>query len=373
MPFPVGKIVFCMQLGEPNVAINRLEVIMLYDEVFTFEHLFECFKQCCKGVRWKPSTQIYEAQAVRNVCETLNHLKKRNYKSKGFHTFYIHERGKVRFIQSIHISERVVQKCLCNYCLTPTFRPTFIYDNGACMKGKGTHFAVRRLKTHLLKYYKEHGNKGYVLIFDLHDYFNSINHEILLQKVRQKITDDDLFNIYKYFVSCFEGNGLGLGSQISQISSSIYLNGLDHYIKEKLHIKFYGRYMDDGYLISNSKWELQECLEGIKKELQDLKIELNLKKTKIVKIQDGFRFLKRTFYLKPDGKIIMKPYKKNIQKYKTKYRKLCKKGVSQEALDILQQTFIGYLKEFHYKDNYTRRIVECLDQKNCQKSQKMLC
>lgn len=355
-----------MQLGEPNVAISGLEVIMFYDEVFNFEHLFECYKKCCKGVRWKPSTQIYEAQAVRNVCATLEKLKERNFKSKGFHTFYIHERGKVRFIQSIHISERVVQKCLCDYCLTPLFRPTFIYDNGACMKGKGTHFAVRRLKVHLQKYYKQYGHTGYVLLFDLHDYFNTINHDVLFEKVRQKIKDDDLFNIYKYFISCFEGNGIGLGSQVSQISSSIYLNGLDHFIKEKLHIKYYGRYMDDGYLISNSKWELRECLEEIKKVLADLKIELNTKKTKIVKIQEGFRFLKRTFFLKPDGKIIMKPYKKNIQRYKRKYRKLLKKGISQEALEVLEQTFKGYLKEFHYHDYYTRRVKECLSQKKCQ-------
>lgn len=344
----------------------RCEKQLTYDEVFTFDNLLNCAKACFKGVRWKPSTQIYETQMIKNVSETYKILQNRKYKSKGFHTFYIHERGKVRYIQSVHISERVVQKCLCDYCLTPTFAPTFIYDNGACMKNKGTHFAVRRLKTHLSKYYREHGHTGYVLLFDLHNYFNSINHEVLLEKVKPKIKDEELFNIYKYFIDCFKGDGLGLGSQISQISASIYLNGLDHYIKEKLHIKYYGRYMDDGYLICNSKYELKHCLECIKEIVKDLKIELNEHKTQIKKLQDGFRFLKRNFCLKPDGKIVMKPYKKNIQRYKTKYRKLLKKGASQQTLDVLQQTFVGYLKEFHYKDYYTGRIRKCLDQENCQ-------
>lgn len=341
---------------------------MIYDEVFTFEHLWECYKNCCKGVRWKTSTQLYENQAMKNVCDTFDLLKKRKYKSKGFHTFYIHERGKVRFIQSIHISERVVQKCLCDYCLTPTFKPTFIYDNGACQKGKGTHFAVRRLKTHLLKYYREHNsNKGYVLLFDLHDFFNSINHEALFEKTKPKIEDKELFEIYKYFINRFKGNGIGLGSQVSQISASIYLSGLDHFIKEKLHIKYYGRYMDDGYLISNSKEELEHCLKYIRNEVFKLKIELNEKKTHIAKLDKGFRFLKRTFFLKQDGYISMKPYKKNIQRYKVKYRKLLKKGVDTKTLEILHQTFVGYLKEFRYKDYYTGGIVKChLEQKNCQ-------
>ena len=98
----------------------RCEKQLTYDEVFTFDNLLTCAKACFKGVRWKPSTQIYETQMIKNVSETYKILKNRKYKSKGFHTFYIHERGKVRYIQSVHISERVVQKCLCDYCLTPT-------------------------------------------------------------------------------------------------------------------------------------------------------------------------------------------------------------------------------------------------------------
>ena len=328
-----------------------------YDEVFTFDNLLTCAKSCFKGVRWKPSTQIYETQMIKNVSDTYKLLKERKYKSKGFHTFYIHERGKVRYIQSVHISERVVQKCLCDYCLTPTFAPTFIYDNGACMKKKGTHFAVRRLKTHLSKYYREHGHTGYVLLFDLHNYFNSINHEVLLQKVRPKIKDDELFNIYKYFIDCFKGDGLGLGSQISQISASIYLNGLDHYIKEKLHIKGYGRYMDDSYAIHESKEFLEELLKGIVEIAGSLGITVNLKKTRICKLSDHWRFLQIQYSLTDTGRVIQKINPKRLTAMRRKMKKLAPKLTEKEFTDFFRSWFKN-----HYKimSRYQRNNIETL-------------
>ena len=65
------------------------------------------------------------------------------------------------------------------------------------------------------------------------------------------------------FIDDFGEVGLGLGSQISQVSALMYPNKLDHYIKEELRIQAYGRYMDDGYLVHESKEHLQHCLQEI--------------------------------------------------------------------------------------------------------------
>ena len=73
--------------------------------------------------------------------------------------------------------------------------------------------------------------------------------------------------------------GLGLGSQISQIMELLVLNGLDHFIKERLHIKYYIRYMDDFILIHPDKNYLKYCLTEINKKIIELGLELNKKTT----------------------------------------------------------------------------------------------
>lgn len=332
---------------------------MNFNEVFTLTHLYKCGKDACKGVRWKASTQNFECQLMRNVGALKRDLDKGIYKSKGFHFFVTRERGKPRDIQSVHISERTVQKCLCDYCLLPTFRPMFIYDNAACLKKKGVHFAIRRLKAHLHRYYLENNsNEGYILLFDVKNFFASIDHNILISFVRAKVYDVRLANLYEYFIRCFAGDkGLGLGSQVSQVSAAIYMNGFDHHFKDVLGIKYFGRYMDDGYIICKSKEQLNIYKLEIEICLAKLKLTPNLNKTQIYKLKDGFTFLKRRFVLYENGKLSAKPYKPNILRYKRKVKKLIKKKVEISKIITLTKTFrTGYLKEFNYYDRYTKTI-----------------
>ena len=115
---------------------------------------------------------------------------------------------------------------------------------------------------------------------------------------------------------------MGLGSQISQVLALASANRLDHYIKEVLRIKGYGRYMDDGYLIHPSKEYLQNCLVHIKEICAILGIKLNTKKTQIVKLSHGFTWLKIRFYLTETGKVVRKIYKRSVTRMRRKMKKL---------------------------------------------------
>lgn len=150
-----------------------------FDAVFTFDNLYHSYKKCCLGVGWKASTQRYRVNAIANVNDTLRQLKEGKFKSRGFYTFIRVERGKERNIKSVHISERVVQRCLCDYSLIPILSRSFIYDNSACMAGKGIHFAVNRLVCHLQRHYRKYGKNGYALVFDFSKYFDNIEHKPL--------------------------------------------------------------------------------------------------------------------------------------------------------------------------------------------------
>lgn len=291
-----------------------------FDKVFTFDNLYCAFKKCCRGVGWKASTQRYKANALQNVNDAFNSLHNGTYKSRGFYEFDLVERGKPRHIKSVHISERVVQRCLCDNALVPIFGKSFIYDNGACIEHKGIDFAVRRLVCHLQRHFRKHGTNGYALVFDFSRYFDNIQHEPLKGIVDKAFTDTRIARLVNGFIDDFGEVGLGLGSQISQVSALMYPNRLDHYIKEVLHIKHYGRYMDDGYLIHDSKEHLQKCLQEIRRICAELGIKLNAKKTQIVKLSRGLNFLKRHFILTDTGGVIIKPARKGITKMRHKLR-----------------------------------------------------
>lgn len=323
----------------------------VYENVFTFDHLYKSYQGCIKGVGWKASTQRYKANAMLNLAETLEKLNAGKFKSKGFHEFDIFERGKPRHIKSVHISERVVQRCLCDYSLVPTFGRQFIYDNGACMKGKGIDFAANRFSCHLQRHYRKHGCEGYALVFDFSKYFDRIDHEKLKGIVDECYSDKRLSSFIKQLIDDFGGSaGLGLGSQISQVSALMYPNALDHYIKEVLRIKEYGRYMDDGYVIHPDKEYLKACLRGMSSICNSLGIVFNTKKTQIVKLSRGINFLKRRFILTDTGKVVRKPARKSIVKMRRKLKKFRKK------LDAGQMTF---------KDVKTSYVSWCGHLKHC--------
>jgi hypothetical protein len=117
---------------------------------------------------------------------------------------------------------------------------------------------------------------------------------------------------HKYYE--YENKSLGLGSQTSQLFALLTLNEVDHYIKEQLHIKYYGRYMDDLYLFHNDSKYLQECKKKIEMKLGEIGLELNQKKTTIIRISPiendakvhgiPLKYLKWNFYLTKSNHII---------------------------------------------------------------------
>ena len=92
------------------------------------------------------------------------------------------ERGKKRHIRSVHISERTVQKCLCDYCIVPIYSASFIYDNSASLKHRGMDFALRRMVYHLERHFRKHGLSGGILIYDFKSFFDDAPHAPLLRE-----------------------------------------------------------------------------------------------------------------------------------------------------------------------------------------------
>lgn len=300
-----------------------------FNDVFTFSNLFGAYLKCRSGVEWKSGVQLYSCNAMANIYKTLIELRNGTYETHGFNEFKVHERGKERDIKSVSFSERIVQRCLCDEYLMPLLSKTFIYDNGACQKGKGTSFSRRRLKRHLTEHFRSCGTEGYILQFDFSKYFDNIDHDVLKGILSRQIRDERLRSLTFMLIDDFGPKGLGLGSQISQASALKYADEIDHYVKEVCGIRAYGRYMDDGYLISDSKEKLEECLRGITEICDRLGIRTNPKKTHLARLSKGFVFLKKRFLLTESGRVVVKPArtiaKKEVEKLKT-FAKWIKEG-----------------------------------------------
>lgn len=325
-----------------------------YDDfrtVFSYKNLYRSYKCCRRGVAWKASVQKYITNAPLNILHTFKELENGKFRSPGFYEFDLYERGKHRHIRSTVINERVVQRCLCDNALVPMLGRTFIYDNGASMKNKGYDFAVRRITQHLHEHYRKHGNAGYVLLFDFSKFFDNVSHEVVKADLHDKFSDEKILALTEHFIDAFGDRGMGLGSQISQVLALASANRLDHYVKEILRIRGYGRYMDDGYLIHPSKEYLQNCLTHIKAICAELGITLNTKKTQIVKLSHGFTWLKIRFFLTDTGKVVKKIYKRSITVMRRKLKKLHGKllagRMTFEDIRATWQSWKSYAEKFN--------------------------
>ena len=288
-----------------------------YNKVLTMQHYHNSLRKCRKGVMWKGKPQAYCNEGITNVLETLEIVESEKLPPlKNTTPIILYERGKERKIIPIQFDDRVTQRVLCDDSLLPMVKSSLIYDNGASMKKKGTNFARKRAEKFLRSAINEYGQDFYILTYDFKSFFDSIPHQTCYNVLNKYYTDKRIVNIVMEVVKSYqrpeimrckdklekeiqlqklENNelcGICLGSQISQILALVVPNELDHYVKDKMRMKRYVRYMDDGIIIHNDKAVLWKIYEGMKKICEKLGLTFNEKKTKIVKATKGFSFLK---------------------------------------------------------------------------------
>lgn len=214
---------------------------------------------------------------------------------------------------------------------------------------------------HLHKHYRRYGNEGYILLYDFTNYFGSIPHDKLFELVDPKIHDDRIRKLYHQLIDAFD-EGLGLGSQVSQISAVYFANEIDHFFKDKMGIKGYARFMDDGYIISNSLEELKECKEELYRECDRLGIQINERKIRICKLSHGFTFLKKRFILEKSGKIVVRMSRKAFKAVKRRLKRMKEKNLPYKVVYNSYMSWRGSTKEYKcYKsvkniDNYFNRL-----------------
>lgn len=334
---------------------------MNLEEIFSFENLYEAHKHCRVSKQHKGEVIRFEANLSANLVNLHEELITKKYKLGKYKIFLVFE-PKERLIEALPYRDRIVIRCFCDLVLIPKIEVKLIYDNAACRKGKGTHFAIKRLEKFLHhEYLRQNNNDIYFLKCDIRKYFPSINHNILMNLLKEiGFSDDEEWLLNKLIREQPSNSeiGLPLGNQSSQWFALLYLNKLDHFIKEKLRIKSYVRYMDDMILISRDKTYLQKCRVEIENFCKvELSLDLN-QKTQIGKVSDGIDFLGYLHILNANGKIIrrlrsssrirLKKHLKTLDKLKTKGI------VDDEYINVRKNAFYNHIKD----TNESRRLKE---------------
>lgn len=275
----------------------------LYHRIYAFDNLWLAAQKAQRGKRSRPEVARFNLALEAELFELRDQLRQQSYLPGAYRQFAIYE-PKLRLISAAPYRDRVVHHAVCNV-VEPIFDSTFIFDSYACRKGKGTHLAVERFSRFASGY-------KYLLKADILKYFPSIDHRILKSLFRRKIKDpkvwwlmdrvEDSGNPQPWVLSYFQGDdlltplqrrrGIPIGNLSSQFFANLYLNPMDHFIKEQLGARAYLRYCDDFAIFSDNKdWLHQVLLELTDFLDRHLRLKLHPVKCRIHQVKEGIGFL----------------------------------------------------------------------------------
>lgn len=240
----------------------------LYEQICSIQNLQLADSIARKGKAKQPGVIKHDGNRDANIMALRIALTEKTYKPTGYRVFKIRE-PKERIIHCTdYYPGRILDHAIMNI-LEPTFTSMFTADTYGNIKGRGNHGASRGVKRAL----KDIAGTQYCLKLDIRKFYPSVDHEVLKQILRRKFKDQDLLNLLDKVID--SADGLPIGNYISQYFANLYLTPFDHWLKEKMRVKYYFRYVDDMVILSGSKEFLHQILAEIKTYLlTQLKLEL---------------------------------------------------------------------------------------------------
>ncbi|MFW0862004.1 MAG: reverse transcriptase domain-containing protein [Candidatus Komeilibacteria bacterium] len=327
----------------------------LFKRIISLENLFLAWDKFKADKQTKSDVQEFAFCLEKNIFQLHKDLKSGNYTHGSYTSFYIHD-PKLRHIHKAEVRDRVFHHAVFQI-LNPLFEPTFIATSFSCRVNKGTHKGVECVEKMLRVVSKNYTKPCFVLKCDVKKFFDSVDHDILLNILGRTVKDDVVMRLMKEIVESFSSGrstlfrwcGIPIGNLTSQLFANVYMNEFDHFVKHELKVKYYARYTDDFVIIHNDIKYLKGLISKINIFLHDnLRLALHPGKVSINKASRGVDFL---------GYIIF-PYHKMVRT-KTKnrvFRKLRQKirvyKVGELPEESLEQTLNSYLGVFSHANAF---------------------
>jgi len=240
----------------------------LYEKIISLDNLREADVAARKGKRKSYGVKLHDLNCDDNIFALHEKLKSNTFKTSDYHIFKIYEPKEREIYRLPYYPDRIVHHAIMNV-LEPIWISVFTQDTYSCIKGKGIHAAVRKLKKDL----KDIEGTKYCLKLDVRKFYPTIDHVILKQIIRKKIKDKHLLDLLDEIID--SAPGVPIGNYLSQYFANLYLAYFDHYMKEDVGAEYYYRYADDIVVLSGNKEDLRAIFDKIKGYLSSqLKLEI---------------------------------------------------------------------------------------------------
>lgn len=322
----------------------------LFETITSYQSLHRAFYKSIKRKGCRQSIAKFAVNLEENILQISQELKGGTYQFGPYRSFFVHE-PKTRLIESAWFRDRVVHHAL-HEVLETIYDPIFIEHTYACRSGRGHHAAM--LKLHQ---WMQGDPNRYFLKCDIKKIFPSIDRTILIGIISRKIKDTRLLNCIENLIHTAPGGkGIPIGNLTSQLFANIYLNELDQFIKRKLKVHHYIRYMDDFICLVKPQNEALNLRVQIQEFLfVNLNLELSPQKVMIGPTKMGMSFL--GFHLTPK-RIRLKGV--NLRKMRKKVDQ-CK---NKEELLSTVISYLGHIKHCTYDKSMAEFMMGKILEKN---------
>lgn len=260
----------------------------LFERIVDFRNLVAAAGLAARGKRDRPSVARFEFFLERELIALQQELTAGTYRPGPFFTFEVRD-PKRRAICAAPFRDRVVHHAVCDV-LEPAFERRAIFDSYACRTGKGTHAAIERAQQ-LARGYR------FFAKCDVRRFFASVDHAVLRTLLRSLFKDPPLLALLDRIIEhappeALPGRGLPIGNLTSQHFANLYLGEWDHYLKDRLRVKGYLRYMDDVLIFADDKATLHLWLAETRAFLAErLGLALKEEVTLVAPATEGIPFL----------------------------------------------------------------------------------
>ena len=266
-----------------------------YEDIISIENLLEAWKEFLNGKTKREDVLEFQKNLMSNIISLHNDLLNKSYKHDEYKAFNISD-PKPRNIHKASVKDRILHRAIYRK-LYPFFDRTFISDSFSCRNFKGTHKALNRFKQFGNRVSQNNTKTCWILKGDVKKCFASVDHEILIEILKEYIQDQNIICLLEKTINSFNtkdkiGAGLPLGNLTSQLFINVHLNKFDQFIKHKLKIKYYIRYADDFVIFSQNRNYILELIPKIAIFLEEeLKLTLHPDKLFIKTPASGLDFL----------------------------------------------------------------------------------
>lgn len=319
----------------PNTAKD------LWGAFYAWDTLVAAYKRCARGKRYKGEVLRFDMRWEEELIRLQQLLLWDMWRPRPMRSFSVH-RPKTRLIEAPDFRDRVVHHALALVC-EPLFERRFIAHSYACRPGKGTHRATAHIQS-MLRDARRRWGRVYVLQCDVRKFFPSIEHDRLLSTIERVVADRRVLNVWRRAIERDDqATGMPVGSLTSQLAGNVFLDPLDHWVKDGLGVRHYARYMDDWVILGPDKDGLHDLREAIRERLaSDRGLTLH-PKSRVYAATEGVDFCGyRTWTTH------ILPRKRNLTAARRRLRRLGQRYASgeigRERVDATVASFLGYTK-----------------------------